>query len=592
LQLLAIFGVCLLNRSDLIIFAVFKFSELLFKKRLKYMNNKILKGALAVSIFIIAGLSFWGFKSDQKNFEISKNLDIFYSLVRELNLFYVDEVKPDKLIKTGIDDMLETLDPYTVYIPESEMDDFKFMTTGEYAGIGAMISKRGGQIIVAEPYEGFPAQKSGLRAGDIFLEVDSKPVDKMVVSDVSNILKGPAKKAVKVKMQRPGEKKPFTLDIVREEIQIDPVTYYGMIDGKTGYLRLSSFTDGCSENVKNAILDLRDKRGAKNLVFDLRSNPGGLLGEAVKVTNLFVNHGQEIVSTRGKVSQWDKTYRATEQPVDSVMPLIVLVNSGSASASEIVAGALQDLDRAVILGNRTFGKGLVQTTRDLSYNTKLKVTTAKYYIPSGRCIQALDYAHRNEDGSVGNIPDSLITEFKTKKGRLVKDGGGVTPDIKIVQDTLCTLAFKLVQDYMVFDFATDFANKNKSIAPANKFEISDEIYKDFHQFLTEKKFSYESKSEQTLKALIETAKKERYFKGAQNEFNALEKSLEVSLNEDLDKFSNDIRDLLKDEIVSRYYFQKGAILAAMGNDKEIKEALLLLQNPLEYSKLLVIPAKK
>jgi carboxyl-terminal processing protease len=298
-----------------------------------------------------------------------------------------------------------------------------------------MISKRGNQIIVAEPYEGFPAQLSGLRAGDIFIEVDGKPVDKLAVSDVSEILKGPAKKPVKVKMKRPGEKKLFTIDIVREAIQIDPVTYYGMIDNKTGYVRLSSFTDGCAVSLRNAVLELRDKKGASSLVLDLRSNPGGLLGEAVKVTNLFVNHGQEIVSTKGKVSQWDKTYRATEQPVDSVMPLIILVNSGSASASEIVAGALQDLDRAVIMGNRTFGKGLVQTTRDLSYNTKLKVTTAKYYIPSGRCIQALDYTHKNADGSVGNIPDSLITVFKTKNGRPVKDGGGITPDIRDVQDT-------------------------------------------------------------------------------------------------------------------------------------------------------------
>jgi len=551
------------------------------------MSNKILKAALAVSFVVIIGLSFWGFKSDQKNFEISKNLDIFYTLVRELNLFYVDEVKPDKLIKKGIDDMLETLDPYTVYIPESEMDDFKFMTTGEYAGIGAMISKRGSQIIVAEPYEGFPAQVSGLRAGDIFIEVDGKPVDKMAVADVSEILKGPAKKTIKVKMQRPGEKKPFSLDIVREEIQIDPVTYYGMIDSKTGYVRLSSFTDGCAESVREAVLNLRDKKGATSMVLDLRSNPGGLLGEAVKVTNLFVNHGQEIVSTKGKVSQWDKTYRATEQPVDSVMPLIVLVNSGSASASEIVAGALQDLDRAVIMGNRTFGKGLVQTTRDLSYNTKLKVTTAKYYIPSGRCIQALDYTHRNADGSVGNIPDSLITAFKTKNGRMVKDGGGVTPDIRNVQDTLSALSFKLVQDYMIFDFATEFASKHKSIASADKFAIDDDIYKEFHQYLTEKKFSYESRSEQTLKVLVETAKKERYFDGIKNEFAALEKGLALDLNQDLDKNSEEIRDLLKDEIVSRYYYQKGAIIAALGSDKEIKSVVTLFHNPVEYSRLLV-----
>ncbi len=560
------------------------------------MSNKILKTALGVSIAVIIGLSVWGFKSDQKNFEISKNMDIFYTLVRELNLFYVDEVKPDKLIKKGIDEMLETLDPYTVFIPESEMDDFKFMTTGEYAGIGAMISKRRNQIIVAEPYEGFPAQKSGLRAGDIFLEVDDKPVDKMVVSDVSEILKGPAKKPVKVKMQRPGEKKPFTIDIVREEIQIDPVTYYGMIDGKTGYIRLSSFTDGCSENIRSAMLDLRDKRGATSLILDLRGNPGGLLGEAVKVTNLFVNHGQEIVSTKGKVSQWDKTYRATEQPVDSVMPLVVLVNSGSASASEIVAGALQDLDRAVILGNRTFGKGLVQTTRDLSYNTKLKVTTAKYYIPSGRCIQALDYSHRNADGSVGHIPDSLTSVFKTKSGRLVKDGGGVTPDIRNVQDTLSTLAYKLVQDYMIFDFATEFAGKHKSIAPPDKFVIGDDIYTEFHQFLAEKKFSYESRSEQTLKTLIETAKRERYYEGAQNEFAALEKGLTLNLSVDLGKFSDEIRELLKDEIVARYYFQKGAIISSLDSDNEIKRVLSIFHAPLEYSQILlpsaVLPAAK
>ena len=556
------------------------------------MSNKILKAALGVSIVVILGLSFWGFKSDQKNFEISKNLDIFYTLVRELNLFYVDEVKPDKLIKKGIDDMLETLDPYTVFIPESEMDDFKFMTTGEYAGIGAMISKRRNQIVVAEPYEGFPAQKSGLRAGDIFLEVDGKAVDKMAVSDVSDILKGPAKKPVKVKMQRPGEKKPFTLDILREEIQIDPVTYYGMIDEKTGYIRLSSFTDGCAENIRSALLNLRDTRGATSLVLDLRSNPGGLLGEAVKVTNLFVNHGQEIVSTKGKVSQWDKTYRATEQPVDSVMPLIVLVNSGSASASEIVAGALQDLDRAVILGNRTFGKGLVQTTRDLSYNTKLKVTTAKYYIPSGRCIQALDYSHRNADGSVGNIPDSLISQFKTKNGRHVKNGGGVTPDIRDVQDTLSTLAYKLVQDYMIFDFATEYAANHKTIASPDKFVVTDEIYSDFHRFLAEKKFSYESRSEQTLKTLIETAKRERYYEGAQNEFAALEKGLTLNLDLDLGKFSEDIRELLKDEIVSRYYYQKGAIIASLGNDHEIRHVKALFHDPKEFGKLLLPESDK
>ena len=549
-------------------------------------TNRILKAALALSIVVIMGLSFWGFKTDQKNFEISKNLDIFYTLFRELNLFYVDDIKPEKLIKAGIDDMLESLDPYTTYIPEDEMDDFKFMTTGEYGGIGALISRRGNTVVVAEPYEGFPAQKAGLKAGDIFIELDGKPVNKSTVEEVSALLKGPAKKVLKLKMMRPETKKPFEVEIIREEIKIDPVTYAGMLDDKTGYIRLSSFTDGCADRIKESFLDLRDKKGAKSMVIDLRSNPGGLLGEAVKMVNLFVRHGEEVVSTKGKVAQWDKTYRATEQPIDTVIPLVVLVNRGSASASEIVSGALQDLDRAVIMGKRTFGKGLVQTTRDLSYNTKLKVTTAKYYIPSGRCIQALDYSHRNSDGSVGNIPDSLTSEFKTKNGRKVKDGGGVTPDIRNIQDTLSTLAYKLVQDYMIFDFASDFSIKNKSIATPDKFLVSDDIYNEFHQFLIDRKFSYQSRSEQTLKTLIETAKRERYFEGAQNEFAALEKGLTLNLNLDLGKFSDEIRDLLKDEIVSRYYYQKGAIIAALGSDTEIKRVLSVLNSPAEYGAIL------
>lgn len=549
-------------------------------------TNRILKAALAVSLVVIMGLSFWSFKVDQKNFEISKNLDIFYTLFRELNLFYVDEIKPEKLIKAGVDEMLETLDPYTVFIPESDMDDFKFMTTGEYAGIGALIRKKENDIVVAEPYEGFPAQKSGLKAGDIFIEVDGKPIGKMSVSEVSDMLKGQAKKPVKLKMQRPGDKKTFALDIVREEIQIDPVTYFGMIDDKTGYIRLSSFTDGCTDNVKEAFIELRDKKGAKKMIIDLRSNPGGLLGEAVRMTNLFVNHGQEIVSTKGKVSQWDKTYRATEHPVDSVMPLVVLVNRGSASASEIVAGALQDLDRAVILGNRTFGKGLVQTTRDLSYDTKLKVTTAKYYIPSGRCIQALDYTHRNEDGSVGVVPDSLITEYSTKNGRKVYDGGGINPDIKQEQDTISELAVKLIQDNIIFDFATQFANSNTTIPAPDVFEIDDKLYEEFHQFLLGKSFTYESGSEQGLKKLIETAKKEKYYNHAKPEFEALEKSLRLDLDEDLGNFRADISNLLVDEIVTRYYYQKGAIIAALKNDPEISKAKSVLADQNEYAKVL------
>lgn len=549
-------------------------------------TNRILKAALVLSIVTILGLSFWSFKTDQKNFEISKNLDIFYTLFRELNLFYVEDIQPEKLIKTSIEDMLESLDPYTTFIPEDEIDDFKFMTTGEYGGIGALISKRGDKIVVAEPYEGFPAQKAGLKAGDIFIELDGQPVNKSTVEEVSARLKGPAKKVLRLKMTRPDANKTFDIELIREEIKIDPVTYTGMINEKTGYIRLSSFTDGCADRIKESFIELRDKKGASVMVLDLRSNPGGLLGEAVKMVNLFVKHGEEVVNTKGKVAQWDKTYRATEQPIDTLMPIVVLVNRGSASASEIVAGALQDLDRAVIIGKRTFGKGLVQTTRDLSYNTKLKVTTSKYYIPSGRCIQALDYSHRNKDGSVGTVPDSLTHEFTTKHGRKVFDGGGIIPDVKLEQDTLCDLAYKLIQENLIFDYASRFAFMHASIAPPDQFEITDEIYSDFHQFLLSKKFTYESRSEVAFRGLIETARKERAYEDTRAEFEALGKKLTINVDVDLKKFRKEVCSVLADEIVTRYYYQKGAVIASFRDDTDIARAKSLLSNRTEYLSIL------
>jgi carboxyl-terminal processing protease len=539
-------------------------------------------GIVIVGICVFA-VSFYSFKQDDKNFQIAKNLDIYYTLFRELNLFYVDEVDPTKLVKTSVDKMLESLDPYTNYIPEDDVEDFRFMTTGEYAGIGALISKQKGKILIAEPYEGFPAQKSGLKAGDVLLEVAGKSTDKLSTEDVSALLKGPAQKPVVVKVQRYGAKKPMEIEIMREKIQIDPVPYYGMLDKETGYIRLSNFTENCTERVKTALIDLKEKHGAKTLVLDLRSNPGGLLMEAVRMANLFVPKGQEIVSTRGKVKQWDKVYTATENPVDTVMPIAVLVNRGSASASEIVAGAIQDLDRGMIIGTRTFGKGLVQTTRDLSYNAKLKITTAKYYIPSGRCIQALDYSHRNEDGSVGIVPDSLISKFKTKKGRIVFDGGGVAPDITVDDETLSNLSASLVTNSIIFDYATYFNSKNEKIASPEEFTISPEVYADFSKFVKEQDFTYESKTEEELDNLLEVAKKEKYFDISKNEFDALKQKLGHNLDQDLEHFRKEVSELLTDEIVSRYYYQKGAIKVGLREDTDVKKALEVLHKPDGYA---------
>lgn len=537
---------------------------------------------VGIAIVVIVGVGFYSFTRDEKNFEVAKNLDIYHTLFRELNMFYVDEVNPNKLVKTSIDQMLESLDPYTTYISEDQMEDFRFMTTGEYAGIGALISKQNDKIIIAEPYEGFPAQKFGLKAGDVLIEVEGKLTKEMNTEDVSNLLKGPANKPVKIKYERYGEKKPVAIDVVREKIQIDAVPYYGMLDKNTAYIRLSSFTANCSNEVKKAFLELKNN-DPHSLVLDLRGNPGGLLTEAVEIVNFFVPKGSEIVSTRGKVTQWDKVYKATSNPIDTVIKIAVLTNSGSASASEIVAGAIQDLDRGIVVGTRTFGKGLVQTTRDLSYNTKLKVTTAKYYIPSGRCIQALDYAHRNEDGSVGTIPDSLITEFTTKKGRKVYDGGGVAPDVKFESESLSSLSIALITKYLIFDFATKFSAENATIASPEEFEISDNTYTQFIAFVKENNFVYESQSEEELNDLIEHAKKDKYYGLAEKEFEALKAKLAPNFDKDSEEFNEEVKELLQDEIVSRYYYQKGAIRAAISDDKGIKKAIEELNSETAYS---------
>jgi carboxyl-terminal processing protease len=552
-----------------------------------FLRTRKVRWIAGVSLVMVMMLGLYSFNDDKRNFEVVKNLDIFYTLFREVNSYYVDETDPEKLISEGINNMLESLDPYTTYIPESDMEDFRFMTTGEYAGIGSLISKRGEYVVIAEPYEGFPAALAGLKAGDKILEIDGKDMVGKNTPDVSDNLKGPANTELKIKVQRPGTEKPINIELERQKIAINPVPYYGMVNDETGIIQLNNFTQDCSREIEKAFLDLRDNQGAKSIVLDLRANPGGLLDEAVKIVNLFVPKGSEVVSTRGKVKQWDKTYKAMRQPIDTVMPLAVLISRGSASASEIVSGAIQDLDRGVVIGQRSFGKGLVQTTRNLSYNAKLKVTTAKYYIPSGRCIQALDYTHRDEDGAVGLVADSLISEYKTLNGRSVFDGGGISPDIKVKSPKYANVTFALVVQSMIFDYATEFVLKNKTIDAPEKFAISEEAYNEFIEFVKAKEdFRYESLSQEKFKDLVKTAKREGYYEKAEADFTAMEELLKLDVEKDMRQFEDEIKELMVLEIAKRYYYQKGAIKASLQNDIELEEAQKLLKDMNQYKGLL------
>jgi carboxyl-terminal processing protease len=525
-------------------------------------------------------------KITDNNFETVKNLDIFYTLYKEVNLYYVDPIIPGEIIKTGIDAMLKSLDPYTVYIPESKIEDIRFMTTGQYGGIGAVIRKRGDFIVIYQPYEDSPAAEAGLYAGDIILEVDGKSIEKMPSDQVSELLRGEPNTDLIVKIERIGESNPVEVEITRKEIKRNSVPYYGLLEDKIGYIALSSFTNSAGTEVKDALLDLKSEHQIESLVLDLRGNPGGLLIEAVKICNLFVDKGELIVSTNGKVAQWDKEYKAFTEPVDSKIKIVVIVNRSSASASEIVAGCIQDLDRGVIVGQRTFGKGLVQTTRDLSYNGILKVTTAKYYIPSGRCIQALDYSHRNDDGSVGHIPDSLITEFQTKNGRKVFDGGGVSPDLKIDIERLSMITSSLIIKDVIFDYANYFKFTNVEIDPVDEFVFLDSDFENFVNFIADKDFDYKTKTEQGLDDLISASKDEKYFEDAQNELDILAEKFAHDKNKDLRLFKNEIKEQITQEIVIKYYFEKGAILYGLKTDKEVLKAVELLKNEQEYNSIL------
>lgn len=535
---------------------------------------------------IIIGIvlsAFVAFNFSQDYFEVSKNLDIFNTLYRELNVAYVDETKPGQLIKTGIDAMLMSLDPYTNYYAENDIEDYRLMTTGEYGGIGALIQDVNKKIIITEPYDGFAAFKAGLRAGDEIIEINNISVVGKKTADITTLLKGQAGTSMKLKVIPLGQNSPKEYNLIREEIKIKAVPYSGMLDSETGYIKLTQFTAECSNEVKSALLALK-QQNCKSLVFDLRGNPGGLLNEAVNIVNLFVDKNIEIVATKGKVKDWNKQSFTLYSAVDTQIPLVVLLDNNSASASEIVAGALQDLDRAVIVGQRSFGKGLVQQTKDLTYNTKLKVTVAKYYIPSGRCIQALDYTHKDEEGRVEKVPDSLITAFKTKNGRIVYDGAGILPDVKTEASKYSNILITLVNRNHIFTYVNQYLINHPELKSPPV--LSDKDYEDFTQYLKDKDYSYKTQSDYSLEELKQDAIEEKYFDNIKTQFDALVDKVNSDKKDDLQRFKPEIKHFIEEEFSSRFNFQKGRIETALKYDAEVESAAKLLKDKQKINSIL------
>ena len=557
--------------------------------------KKMLNGRVAVIVVgVLATAAFFSFKSgDDRNFQVAKNLDIFNAIVKELDMFYVDTIDPNKTIRTGIDNMLYSLDPYTEYYPEEDQSELEQMVKGSFGGIGSLISynPKLKRSMIAEPFEGTPAALAGLKAGDVLMEIDGVDLAGKDNAQVSQLLRGPAETSFQLKVERPNEKggrTPMEFTIVRKSIQTPTIPYAGMLENQVGYINVSTFSGNPSKGFKKAFLELKEQ-GATSLVIDLRNNGGGLLDEAVEIANYFLPRGKVIVTTKGKIPQVGNTYKTLREPLDLDIPIVVLVNSATASASEILSGSLQDLDRAVIVGNRTFGKGLVQVPRSLPYGGMMKVTTSKYYIPSGRCVQAIDYKHRNPDGSVGVIPDSLTKVFHTAAGREVRDGGGVMPDIVVKEDKLPNILFYLVRDNLIFDYATQYCLQHPTIAEPQAFEVTDADYQAFKDMVKKADFKYDQQSEKILKTLKEAAEFEGYMKDASAEFEALEKKLNHDLDRDLDYFSSDIKNMIASEIIKRYYYQRGGIIQQLKDDNDLKEALKVLGDPVKYKEMLSAP---
>ncbi len=546
------------------------------------MQKKRIVWVLLVPVMILGVFSFSP-KNDY--FPIARNLEIFAGLYKEVNTYYVDEINPNEVIKKGIDAMLKNLDPYTVYIPEDLIEDYRTMATGEYGGIGATTSIIDDEHVVVMIYEGYPAFESGLRIGDKVLEVDDITVTGLRHDELGKLLKGQYDTKVSMKVMRYGIDQPIDLSLTRKNIKIESVTYQGMLTEDIGMIKLSEFTNNSGKAVKDAAKALK-KSGATKLVLDLRDNPGGLLHESVNICNLFIPKDAVVVDTKGKIKDLNKTYAALDAPFDTEIPLVVLISSGSASASEIVAGVMQDYDRGVLIGEKSFGKGLVQATRPLSYNSQLKVTTAKYYTPSGRCIQALDYSHRNDDGSVGKVPDSLKTTYYTTNGREVFDGGGVDPDIVIERPKRPAIVSVLSQKGLLFSYANKYVSENDSIADPRNYELNDATYRDFKAWVGEHSLEYANKTEGAMERLIASAKQENYYIDIESALNDLKASVLEQKSSDLDLFSTDIKEVLEEEIISRYYFEKGIIESTFNEDPNILTAIEVLNDPIRYDSIL------
>jgi carboxyl-terminal processing protease len=552
------------------------------------MSPKFWNRNKRMSMLLIAlPICFLSAKVADHYFEVSKNMEIFTDIYKELNIYYVDDTKPGAMMKVGIDAMLRSLDPYTVYYPESKIEDAMFMQTGQYGGIGTLVNTINGKITITEPYQNYPAAKAGLMAGDVVIKVDGINVEGKNHDDISDMLTGQPGSSVTITIMRPGESEPRAIPLTREEIKIPDVPYFGMLDQDMGYIQLTGFTQTASSEVKSAFLELK-KKNMKHLVLDLRGNGGGLMREAINIVNFFVPKGTEVVRTKGKIEEWNKTFFAAVEPIDTQIPIVVLVDGMSASASEIVSGSLQDLDRAVVVGTESYGKGLVQQTKDLAYNTKLKLTVAKYYTPSGRCIQRLDYSHRDAStGKVNAVADSVIKSFKTRAGREVFDGRGISPDRPVVQDASPHVLVALVENWVAFDWTNQYRNQHVTIDSADVYRLSDKEYEQFVQFALTRDFTYETGAEKLYDDLLKAAKEEKYFEGAEGAFDQLSAKIKPDKASDLKKFKREIKEYLENEIVARYYYQNGRVKNNLPIDPYIAKAKEVFSS--DYQKILTGP---